>query len=100
MGVMSAYLKWREDVVPDGIRKPLTFFRCLYALDTEEWKTAEKVALEADIPINTVLGYLKIAHEYGMVERKPVPSSSYGGGKVYAYRLNQSHYRFRGVEWR
>jgi len=63
MGVMSAYLKWREDVVPDGIRKP------------------------------------KIAHEYGMVERKPVPSSAYGGGKVYAYRLNQSHYRFKGVEW-
>jgi len=97
---MLKYLRLKKAVVPEGIRKPFTFFRCLYALDAEEWKTAEKVALEADIPINTAMSYLKIAYEYGMAERKPIPSSAYGGGKVYAYRLNRSHFRFKGVEWR
>jgi len=99
MGLMSKYLQIKDDIVPEGIRKPLTFFKCLYALDAEEWKTAEKVAFEVDIPINTAMSYLKIAYRYGMADRKPIPSSAYGGGKVYAYRLNQSHYRFKGVKW-
>lgn len=99
MGLMKEYRRWKQDVVPDGIRRPFTFFRCLYALDTEEWKTAVKVALEMGISVNTVQGYLKIAYQYGMAERKLVPSLAYGGGRIYAYRLNKSHYRFKGVEW-
>ena len=98
MGVMSAYLKWGENIVPEGIRRPFLFFRCLYALDMEDWKTAEKVASEADVPIGTAMSYLKIAHAYGLVERKSVPSSAFFGDKVYAYRLSQSHFRFKGVQ--
>ena len=56
-------------------------------LDEEEWKTAERISFEAGVPIGTVSGYLRIAYANGLVERKQVPSSAYGGGKVYAYRL-------------
>jgi len=88
MGVFSEYLR-RRDLVPDGIQRPFTFFRCIYVLNNEEWKTADNVSLEAKVPVNTVRGYLKIAYAHGLVERKKVPSSSFRrGGKVYAYRLN------------
>ena len=98
MGLMLKYQRLKEAVVPDGIRKPFTFFRCLYALDADEWKSAEKVAIEVGVPTNTVVHYLRIAYEHGMAERKRVPASaSYGGKRVYVYRLNRSRLRGMGV---
>ena len=94
MGPTLKYLKVKKELVPDGIRRPFVFFKCLYALDAEIWKTAEKIAFEADIPINTAKGYLRIICEYGMAEKKLINRRG-----VHAYRLNQSHYRFKGVEW-
>ena len=99
MGLMVKYLRVKEDLIPDGIRRPFTFFKCLHALDAEAWKTADKVALEADIPVSTARSYLRIIYNHGMAERKLVHRNG-GNGKVYVYRLNESHYRFRGVEWR
>ena len=101
MGLMLKYLQLKKTVVPDGIRKPFIFFRCLHALDDKEWKTPDKIALETGVSANTIQNYLRIAYEYGMVDRKRVSSLTYSGGrkKVYAYRLNKSHSRFKGVEW-
>jgi len=92
MGLMSIYLKWKRDVVPSGIQKPLIFFKCIYGLDSREWKTAEKIAMEMMIPAPTVQIYLRIASKLGMAERKR-------DGGVYVYKLNPSYYRFKGVEW-
>ena len=86
MGLMYEFRKWGRNLVPEGVRRPVLFFRCIYVLNTKEWKTAEKISLEAGVPIGTVSGYLRIAYVNGLVERKQVPSSAYGGGKVYAYR--------------
>jgi len=99
MGLMLKYQRLKEAVVPDGIRKPFTFFRCLYALNADEWKSAEKVAIEAGVSTNTAMNYLRIAYEHRMVERRRVNSrQSYaGGGKIYVYRLNMPRLRDMGV---
>jgi predicted transcriptional regulator len=89
MGLMYEFRKWGRNLVPDGVRRPVLFFRCIYVLDTKEWKTAGDIAFEAGVPVGTAMGYLRTAYANGLIERKQVPSRAYGGGKVYAYRLNR-----------
>ena len=85
MGLRAKYLRWKEagaEELPPGISRPFNFFCILCALDTEKWKSARKIALEAGVSYHHAIAYLTIACNYGIVER-------IGSRSRHLYRLKQ-----------